>query len=180
MFAVLCLIYELLQNRKIQLSIIYLAVALIIPYLLGTVFFKVPLREAFSCLLPLSWKASYFGTPKLIQLVLYLLFIFLPLTAFLSFSINFFMRSDFSNKKVANKPQNTSYRSMKEKSRWNNLRIVNETIIVFQLTKYILPCSLENFSSNIYWIRLMGCPVFLDTLPAEEFLSYFMFFNVQF
>jgi len=85
-FAALCVIHELLFERRWQMGLIYLAFAAIIPYVIGSLIFRVRAIDPASNLLLLVWQTFPWKTPfmpprhKLLILVraLYLL---LPLTA---------------------------------------------------------------------------------------------------
>jgi hypothetical protein len=81
LFAVLCAIYELLVRRWWQLSVPYLLSAVIIPYVEGVLLFHVSITAAYSDLLPFSWKILGWPSRGELIIVVYAMFLLLPLTA---------------------------------------------------------------------------------------------------
>lgn len=81
LFAVLCVIYELLFGRRWRVGLLYLLSALFIPYVGGVFVFGVSVIDAFGNLLPLSWKIFSLDARKRALTVVYILYLFLPLTA---------------------------------------------------------------------------------------------------
>ncbi|MHC4370738.1 MAG: DUF6057 family protein [Planctomycetota bacterium] len=80
LFAVLCAIYELLYKRRFLPGLLCLLSAAGIPYVVGVLVFGVSTVDAFSELLPLSWKILlYEGRRRLISAV-YVLYLLLPVT----------------------------------------------------------------------------------------------------
>jgi hypothetical protein len=79
-FALLCAIYELFFARRRQIGLLYLLLAAVIPYAEGALFLGVSINEAFSNLLPFSWKILFSGFPPKALIILYILYLFLPLT----------------------------------------------------------------------------------------------------
>jgi hypothetical protein len=81
LFAVLCAIYELLLARRWQMGLVYLLSAAVIPYLWGVLFFNVSIIDSFSNLLPFSWRILRFEPCKRMVIMVYILYLLLPLTA---------------------------------------------------------------------------------------------------
>ncbi|UCF42571.1 MAG: hypothetical protein JSV99_08200, partial [Planctomycetota bacterium] len=82
LFALLCSIYELLFNRRWQMALIYLVSAAVTTFLLGVLIFGVSTNEAFTDLLPFSIKILSQQTRRRMTEALYVLYLLLPLTAF--------------------------------------------------------------------------------------------------
>jgi len=81
LFAVLCAIYELLFRGRWQMGLLYLLSAAVIPYVEGVLVFGVSIIDAFSDLLPFSWKVTFHKTGKRMVIIVYILYLLLPLTA---------------------------------------------------------------------------------------------------
>jgi hypothetical protein len=80
LFAVLCAAYELFWGRRWQLGLVYLLLAAVIPYVGGVLLFNVSIIDAFSNLLPFSWKTLQFEPCKRMVIMVYILYLLLPLT----------------------------------------------------------------------------------------------------
>lgn len=76
LFAVLAVLYELLQARRWQLALAYLAIAAVTPYVLGVVVFGASIINAYSDSLPISWRILRVRS-RLIE-VAYGLYLFVP------------------------------------------------------------------------------------------------------
>ena len=82
LFAVLCAIYELLFRGRPQMGLLYLLSAAVIPYVVGVLVFNVSIIDAFSNLLPFSWKTLYYEeVGRRLVILAYLVYLVLPLTA---------------------------------------------------------------------------------------------------
>jgi len=81
LFAVLCVIYELLFRRCWRMGLQFLLLAAIIPYVMGVIIFGVNIIDAFSELLPFSWKILYNEAHRRMVIIIYILYLLLPLTA---------------------------------------------------------------------------------------------------
>jgi len=84
LFAVLCAMYELLFRRQCLLGLLYLLSAVAIPYIEGVLIFGVSIIDAFSDLSPFSWKILSFDNRRKLIVVIYILYLFLPLTILVS------------------------------------------------------------------------------------------------
>ena len=83
LFAVLCAIYELFWTKRWQMAIACLLSVLAIPYIEGVLIYSVSIFDAFSNLLPLSWKISLYALRKRMIMPIYVLYLFLPLLVLL-------------------------------------------------------------------------------------------------
>jgi len=100
LFALLCAIYELFFRRRCAssgapsgtgqaastelLGLLYLLSAVAIPYVEGVLVFGVSIIDAFSDLSPVSWKILSFDNRRKLIVVIYILYLFLPLTILVS------------------------------------------------------------------------------------------------
>ena len=83
LFAILCAIFELFFASRWQIALAYLLSAIAIPYIEGTLILGVGHGDAYSELLPYSWTIiSYEERGRLIMLV-YIMYLLLPLAALL-------------------------------------------------------------------------------------------------
>lgn len=80
LFAVLCAIYELIFRSRWKISLFCLLSAAAIPYILGVLIFQFSIIEAFSNLLPFSWKILKYNARKKAVVIVYLLYLLPPLT----------------------------------------------------------------------------------------------------
>jgi hypothetical protein len=79
LFAILCAMYELLFRRKCMLGLLYLLSAVVIPYVEGVLIFGVSIIDAYSDLLPLSWKILSFDNRRKLIVIIFILYSLLPL-----------------------------------------------------------------------------------------------------
>jgi len=82
LFAVVCAIYELIFRFRWKMSLFCLLSAVVIPYVVGLLVFRVSIIDAFCNLLPFSWKILYYEARKRDVTIVYLLYSLLPLTLF--------------------------------------------------------------------------------------------------
>ncbi|MCP4257110.1 MAG: hypothetical protein GY774_06240 [Planctomycetes bacterium] len=80
LFAIVCVIYELIFRSRWKMSLFYLLSAAVVPYLMGLLIFRVSIIDAFCNSLPFSWKILYYETRKREVTIVYLLYLLLPLT----------------------------------------------------------------------------------------------------
>jgi hypothetical protein len=80
LFAVLCAMYELFFRRRWLLGLLYLLSAVVIPYIEGVLVFGSSIIDAFSELLPFSWRIYFFVTDKSMNIIVCILYLLLPLT----------------------------------------------------------------------------------------------------
>ena len=81
LFAVLCVIYELLFRRRVRISLLYSLFAAVIPYVGGVFVSGVSIVEAFTDLLPFSPKVLVYETRRKMVETVYLLYLLLPLAS---------------------------------------------------------------------------------------------------
>ena len=81
LFALLCVIYELLFRHCWRMGFLYLLLAAVIPYVEGGIVFGVNIIDAFSELLPFSWKILYNEAHRRMVIIIYILYLLLPSTA---------------------------------------------------------------------------------------------------
>lgn len=83
LFALLCAIYELLFEGRWRIFLLYLLSAVVITYVVGVIVCGVSVIDAFSDLLPFSWKILYYQASRKMIKVVFLMYLLLPLTALL-------------------------------------------------------------------------------------------------
>ena len=81
LFATVCAIYELFFSRRWQIALVYLLSAAVIPYVGGVLVSGVSIINAFSYLLPFSWKTFSPKVHKTTAIIIYILYLLLPLVA---------------------------------------------------------------------------------------------------
>jgi hypothetical protein len=75
-FAVLCAVYELLYRRRYGMSLAYLLLAAILPYVMGVLVFHVSIVNAYTDMLPLSWQIRNWATRGKMAEAVYVLYLF--------------------------------------------------------------------------------------------------------
>lgn len=80
LFAVLCALYELLFRSRWKMGLFYLLSAVVIPYVVGLLIFRVSIIDAFCNMLPFSWKTLYYEARRRGVTIVYLLYLLPPLT----------------------------------------------------------------------------------------------------
>ncbi len=85
-FAVLCAIFEIILKRRWYVGLLCLLSAVVIPYVAGILVFGVSAIDAFSELLPISWKILHYGTRRSDVTFVYALYL-LPVLAALVFTV---------------------------------------------------------------------------------------------
>jgi hypothetical protein len=81
LFAVLCALYELLFARRWQLCLVYLLSVAVISYVESVVVFDVSISYTFGSLLQSFWKTTAYETRKKILILVYMLYVHVPLAA---------------------------------------------------------------------------------------------------
>jgi len=79
LFAVICSIYELTFRSRWKLSLLYLLSAAAVPYVVGLLIFRVSIIDAFSNLVPFSWKILHYEARKRGVTIVYVLYLLPPL-----------------------------------------------------------------------------------------------------
>ena len=80
LFVILCGLYEVLVKRRWNLGVVILLSGVAIPYLLGSIVYGVWVNDAYSRLLPFSWRLMSRQSGRTMLPVVYVLYLFLPLT----------------------------------------------------------------------------------------------------
>jgi len=83
LFAVLCAIYELLFSRRWLTGLLCLLSCAAIPYVEGVWVFGISIVDAFSDLLPFSWKIITYEPGRRMITIVYLVYLLMPLTVFI-------------------------------------------------------------------------------------------------
>ena len=78
LFAVICVIYELIFRSRWKISLIYLLSAAAIPFILGVLIFQNSIIDAFSNLLPFTWKILNYEARKRALTLVYVLYLLPP------------------------------------------------------------------------------------------------------
>jgi len=84
LFAVVCAIYELIFRSRWKMSLFCLLCAAVIPYVLGLLIFGVSIIDAFSNLLPISWRILKHSARTRAIEVVYMLYLLPPLALLMS------------------------------------------------------------------------------------------------
>ena len=80
LFVVLCGLYEMLLRERSVLGWVALLSGAAIPYVLGSIVYGVRLYDAYSRLLPFSWRFLSRQSGRTMLIAVYVLYLFLPLT----------------------------------------------------------------------------------------------------
>lgn len=103
-FALLCAFYEINVNKKNSRAIISLLAAVTIPYIIGTVILKVPIKHAFTRLTPFYWNAFDSDT-RLSGYVVHTMYLLVPAVALLASLCRSSTNTDSRKTKAAPKNQ---------------------------------------------------------------------------
>lgn len=130
LFALLCIIYELLFNRRFKVALCFLLSALIIPYVIGTILFSISTTEAFTDLLPFSQRVISYETRRRMIEVVFALYLFVP-AAFALLGIS----------QLTARPESVP-KPPKEKLRWYHrkplLKWTLESVLLLAITTTVL------------------------------------------
>jgi hypothetical protein len=83
-FAALCAIYELLYRRRYWFALVYLLFAAAFPYVAGVLLFRVSVVDAYTDMLPVSWRILGWPTRETMIGVVYALYLLPPAGVVLS------------------------------------------------------------------------------------------------
>ena len=83
LFALVCAIYELIIRYRWKVSLICLLSAVVIPYVVGLLIFRVSIIDAYCNSLPFSWKILYYKVRKRDVTIVYIMYLLPPLTLFI-------------------------------------------------------------------------------------------------
>jgi len=138
LFALLCAIYELLVRGHWKISLLCLLSAVVIPYVVGVLVCGVSIIDAFSDLLPFSWKIHYYEASTKMIKVVYLMYLLLPLTALIVGLWRIFLKVStkrMSAGEAKAKPTDIYYKKWKKIFAWysrkNRLKWLVESLVLF-------------------------------------------------
>jgi len=77
-FALLCCIYEIFFRRRFSTGLLYGIITVCVGYIIGVFVFKISLIDAYSELLPFSWKISDYTNPEKMIEPIYALYLLIP------------------------------------------------------------------------------------------------------
>ena len=81
LFALLCAIYEMLFRGRWLTGLLCLLLSALIPYIEGVLVYSVSIVDAYSDLLPFSWKFTANKADRRMISIVYLVYLLMPLTA---------------------------------------------------------------------------------------------------
>jgi len=105
LFAVVCAIYELIFRFRWKISLFYLLSVAAVPYILGLFVFRVSILDAFCNSLPFSWKILYYEARRREVTIVYLIYLFPPLTLLVFGLLQILWKRLYSAKNRAPKKQ---------------------------------------------------------------------------
>ncbi len=80
-FSLLCCIYEIFFRRRFSTGLLYGVLSVCIGYIIGVMIFKTSLIDAYTELLPFSWKIADYTNPKKMITPVYALYLLIPFIA---------------------------------------------------------------------------------------------------
>jgi len=138
LFALLCAIYEMLFKGRWLMGLLCLLSAVVIPYVEGVLVCGVSIIDAFSDLLPFSWRVIYYRANRGMITIVYLIYLLLPLTALMLGLWQIFVKMTAKRKsetEVEEKPGGKSYKLAAGIFSWyfrhNKLRWIIESLVLF-------------------------------------------------
>ena len=81
LFALLCVVYEILFRGRWLTGLLCLLLSALIPYIEGVLVYGVSIVDAYSDLLPFSWKFVAYQADRRMITIVYLAYLLIPLTA---------------------------------------------------------------------------------------------------
>ena len=170
LFAVICAMYELLFRGRWYLVTLYLLSAFTIPYVIGVLIFNESIVNAFSDLLPFSWKVLDFKRSRKLIKVVYLLYLVLPLAVLAAgFWRQFTKRSSLFKKTGKSKHG----KNLKRKSRGKSSKSVAgifsgyagkmgfrwfiESMVLFVITAITIIISWDNNRKTLFMVDFYAC-----------------------
>ena len=117
-FAFIALVYMSTNRHLSKYSAGYLAIAAIIPYLIGVLVLKDALNNAYTNLTPLSWKTTIYVPNKQQLLPFYLLYLLLPFTAFLALFKSSSTKKDIKKKRFSKLFKNNLLKTISVSACW--------------------------------------------------------------
>ena len=92
LFAVICAMYEMFFTGRWMTGLFCLLLSAVIPYVEGVLVFNNSIIDAFSDLLPFSWKVISYKAGKRMIKIVYLIYLLLPFTAIILWLWQIFVR----------------------------------------------------------------------------------------
>jgi len=168
LFAVLCAAYELFFTRRRPIGFLYFLSALAIPYIEGVLVFGVSIINAFSDLMPFSWKTLSYEERRRMVTVVYVLYLFLPFAAIL---LVFWQSFAAGSKQAASDVPGSgeTNRKLKEKRngkfsgivslyfRNNKLRWVIESLVLFLVAGSVVSFSYDRKLKALFEVDYYSC-----------------------
>jgi hypothetical protein len=115
LFAVVCAIYELIFRFRWKISLFYLLSAVAVPYIMGLLVLRVSIIDAFCNSLPFSWKILYYEARRREVTIVYLMYLFPPLTLIVFGLLQILWKRLYSVKNRAPKKQRKKSSSLPSK-----------------------------------------------------------------
>lgn len=116
LFAVLCATYELLYHRRHKTGLLYLLFAAALPYVAGVLLFRVSIIDAYTDMLPMSWRVlAWSGRKKMIAAV-YALYLF-PVAMALAWGVWQILVVNFHLRRMTTTPEPTGKRARTRRGR---------------------------------------------------------------
>jgi hypothetical protein len=115
LFALLCAIYELLFTRRRRFALVYLLSAAVIPCVGGVLVFDVSIIDAFTNLLPVSWKVFEYENYKKILIIVSALYLFAPAVLLISGLCRSFFIPHAQSPNQPNAPKTRPHKPTKKK-----------------------------------------------------------------
>ena len=156
LFALLCAIYELMFGRRRQVGLLYLLSAAVIPYVVGVMLFGESIINAFSDLLPFSWKTILYEAGRRMVILACLVYLVLPLTALIAGLGRMAL-----TRSVKEKTDNKFFRLVAQISSWysrhKRLRWTVESLVLFGLAFGAVFFSRDIKKKNLFAVDYYAC-----------------------
>lgn len=128
LFALLCAIYELLFTRRWRIALAYILSAAVIPYAGGVLVFDVSIIDAFTNLLPVSWKIFEYENYKKILIIVCALYLFAPSVLLVSGLCRSFSIPQAQSLNQPNAPKTRPHKPPKKKRRSKFSRLLSRIL----------------------------------------------------
>lgn len=156
LFALLCAIYELMFGRRRQVGLLYLLSAALIPYVVGVMLFGESIINAFSDLLPFSWKTILYEASRKMVILAYLVYLVLPLTALVA-GLGRVAMMRKAKKKSDNKFFSLVAGIFSSYLRHNKLKWIVTSLVLFGLTFGAVFFSRNIKKKNLFAVDYYAC-----------------------
>jgi hypothetical protein len=156
LFAILCAIFELFFASRWQVALAFLVSAVVIPYFGGVVIVGVSIIDAFSNLLPISWKLFHHGILRTTAATLCSLYMFTPLAV-----IGLKLWRLFAGSSVEEKQQVESSSPRGEKPFWHTgrsaLRWLIGSCLLFVLATVAVLSFYDRKQKTLFQVDYYAC-----------------------